>query len=285
MKQTTLFYQSSPAEVQMPLKWSLWISLIQFRKPMLSFLSLMNVLRKTLLIWIAFPLALWSQENVTTFGVQFKPIIPISTFVDGPITYDETPYSATLTSKTGYSFGMVVRRGISKTISFESGINYVRRNYDLTMSKVDSTLLSDEADFGFVSYNIPVQCLIYIKLGDKLFMNASTGVHLDFYASGTYSIGRDTEITQLSWPHSRIGASYLANLGFEYRTSKNGYFYIGASYSDPFGIMAVSRVNWRNYPDPDFETHLFLGGQFLTLDLRYFFHENPEKRKKKSKAK
>ena len=260
-----------------------WLILEQEFEINHSSLSLFGVLKNLLLIVTLLPCAFLAQKNVTTFGIQFKPIIPFQTFVDGPLNIDEAPYTGSLTSKTGYSFGMVVRRGISKTISFETGINYVRRNYDLVMSKTDSVILSDETEFGFVSYNIPVQCLVYIKLAEKLFMNASTGVQMDFYASGTYSIGRDVEITQLSWPHSRIGGSYLANVGFEYRTKKDGYFYLGASYSKPFGLMAVTRAVWRNNPEPDFEHHLYLGGQFLTIDLRYFFHENPEKRKKSKK--
>ena len=224
-----------------------------------------------------------SQENVTTFGIQLKPILPFQTFVDGPLEFDEFQYQGSLSSSTGYSFGMVIRRGFTKTLSLESGINYVRRNYNISMSKTDSISLkneNDETEFGFVSYNVPIQGLVYIKLFDKLFMNASTGVQVDFYVSGTYTLGRDIEMTQLTWPHSRIGASYIANLGFEYRTQNKGYFYLGTSYSKPFGLMAVTKTTWRNDIEADYHHFTFLGGQYLTIDLRYFFHEKPQKKTK-----
>ncbi len=238
-------------------------------------------MRKLFFIIVCLPLLSLSQENVTTFGIQLKPILPIKTFVDGPIEFNDLPYSGSLTSSTGYAFGMVIRRGFTKTLSIESGINYVRRNYRLSMAKIDSTSLMDETEFGFVSYNMPIQGLVYIKLADQLFMNASTGVQVDFYVSGTYTLGRDIEMTQTTWPHSRIGASYIANLGFEYRTERKGYFYFGASYSKPFGLMAVTRTTWRNDSAADYNQFIYLGGQYLTIDLKYFFHEKPQKKSKK----
>jgi hypothetical protein len=247
--------------------------------------ELFIVLRKLLLIVVCLPLLSLSQENVTTVGFQLKPILPIKTFVDGPLQFNDYPYNGSLTSSTGYAFGMVIRRGFTKTLSIESGINYVRRNYQLRMSKIDSIALMDETEFGFVSYNIPIQGLVYIKLAERLFMNASTGVQADFYVSGTYTLGEEIEMTQTTWPHSRIGASYIANLGFEYRTERKGYFYFGASYSKPFGLMAVTRTTWRNDSAADYNYFIFLGGQYLTIDLRYFFNEKPQKKSKGSKTK
>ncbi len=241
---------------------------------------------------------LCAQKDVTTFGIQIKPILPIQVFVDGPYEFDSTftdtsfmsgsvpiNYSGTMVSTTGYSFGMVIRHGFTKTLSLETGINYVRRNYKLTMSRTDTTATTDATEFGFVSYSIPVQGLVYVRLSEMLYMNASTGVSLDGYASGTTTLGQEGKMQQLSWPHTRIGASYIANLGFELRTSKDGYFYIGASYQQPFGLMAVTRTTWRANDDyPRFDRHYFLNGQYLTLDLRYFFHEDPNKKIKKKKS-
>lgn len=248
-----------------------------------------TALKQFLIIFICLPLFLNAQEGVTTFGVQVKPIIPYGSFKDGPLEFSETGvdsniYSGSMESTTGYSFGMVVRHGLTKNISFETGINYVKRNYDLTMSKLtDSLLYDDVTSFGFVSYNIPIQALVYIRLSEQVYMNASTGVSLDAYASGAYSLGRDTEMEQLSWPHSRLGASYIANLGFELRTKKDGYFYLGASYSQPFSLMAVTASKWRNPGDVPHTHFHFLKGQYLTLDLRYFFHEDPAKKTRKKK--
>ncbi|MFT7613876.1 MAG: hypothetical protein ACI9J3_002856 [Parvicellaceae bacterium] len=251
-------------------------------------------MKKLLLILFLAPAFVLAQKNVTTFGIQFKPIIPIQTFVDGPFEFTNalsTPtgldsiYSGSMSSKAGYSFGMVIRTGLTKMITIETGINYVRRNYRLDMSKqIGTTIESEQTEFGFVSYSIPVQALIFIKLSENIFMNASTGVSADGYASGTLSYGANFNLEQLSWPHSRIGASYLANLGFELRTKESGYFYLGASYKSPFGLMAVTRAKWRNAAI-DHSHYYYLGGQYLTLDLRYFFHEDPATKKKKKKKK
>lgn len=231
------------------------------------------------------PILLNAQKDVTTFGIQIKPIIPISFFVDGPNEYTDSIYSGTFSSKTGYSFGMVVRHGFTKTISLETGINYVRRNYDATMAKqTDTALLSDQLEFGFVSYSIPVKGLIFVRLSEQLYMNAAAGVDLNAYASPIFKLSENRQFQQYAFPRKRFGASVLANLGFEFRTKESGSFYLGASYSRPFGNMASTRSIWQNEITQNHTTINELAGQYLTLDLRYFFHEEATKKKRKSSS-
>lgn len=226
-----------------------------------------------------------AQENVTTFGIQFKPILPINIFVDGPFEWTDSIYSGNIQSKTGYSFGMVVRHGLTKRLSLETGINFVRRNYDLKMHKqTDSVLLSDATDFGIVSYSIPLQGLVYIQLGEQLFMNASAGAELNAFASPTVSSGKNLYFNQLTRPKSRIQGSIIANLGFEYRTKEKGFFYLGLSYNLPMSRMARTQMTWLNKNASTHINNTNLSGQYLTLDLRYFFHEDPVKKKKKSSS-
>jgi len=242
-------------------------------------------MKHIIFILLLAPFLILGQENVTTFGIQIKPIIPIKLFVDNPGEFVDSNYTGSMTSTAGYSFGMVIRKGLTKAISFESGINFVKRNYSLTMAKqTDSVRLEDETDFGFVSYNIPIQALVYVKLTEHLFMNVSTGVSLNGYASPTVTVGRDLKMEQLTFPRKRAGISYLANLGFEFRTKKDGYFYLGASYSMPLGWMARTRSRWVNKFGVHHDHNYELTGQYLTLDLRYFFHEDPKKKSKKKKA-
>ena len=143
--------------------------------------SLFKELNVTLLLTIGCITSIMCQQ-VTTIGFQVKPIVPINYFGAGPIELTSDSAIINISSKMGYSFGMVIRRGLTKTISIETGINYTRRNFKLTgTSSFENS--SDVGDFGFVSYEIPIQSLVYIRLAEKLYMNASIGLGINFSAS------------------------------------------------------------------------------------------------------
>ena len=150
--------------------------------------SLFKRLNITLLLIVGFINPTVCQQGVTTIGFQVKPIVPINYFGAGPIDLISDSATINISSKMGYSFGMVIRRGLTKTISIETGINYTRRNFKLTgTSSFENS--SDVGDFGFVSYEIPVQSLVYIRLAEKLYMNASIGLGINFSASDVASKG------------------------------------------------------------------------------------------------
>jgi hypothetical protein len=69
----------------------------------------------------------------------------------------------------------------------------------------------------------------------------------------------------------------VGNVGVEYRSERSGYFYLGATYHRPFNEMATADLTW--YDAIFFPTTLrtALDGSYLTLDVRYFFHEAPDK--------
>jgi len=69
------------------------------------------------LVIITLNTTVYSQVGITTVGVQIKPIIPINYFGAGPIQVSNEYASLDLSSKLGYSFGMVVRHGFTKMIS------------------------------------------------------------------------------------------------------------------------------------------------------------------------
>jgi hypothetical protein len=67
-----------------------------------------------------------------------------------------------------------------------------------------------------------------------------------------------------------------ANLGFEYRTLKSGYFYFGASTHLPLTEMAEVIVS-SNKPQTNYFERLVwpapkVIGTYITLDIRYFFN-------------
>lgn len=221
-----------------------------------------------------------SQQSITTIGFQLKPIIPISYFGAGPISISiEDTASLDISSKLGYCFGMVIRHGFTKSFSIEVGINYTERNYKLVGSSAFENS-NDIADFGFVSYEIPVQGLIYIRLDKQLYMNASVGLGINFYASDVASKGDNFFIDHYSERARWINFSFHSNLGLEYRTKEKGYFYLGASLNTPFNEITATYLNYY-YQDNNkvgFDP-IFLNGNYLTLDLRYFLPSNEKSKK------
>ncbi len=215
------------------------------------------------------------KKKEYVFGVQMKPIIPINYFGAGPVDLSDTITSMTINPKLGYSIGMVLRRDFTKLFSFETGINYTRRNFDIVTSEPTRDT-SDIADFGFVSYQIPLQALVYIRLSDKLYMNTSGGLGIDWYASSVKSYGENGLIQHLSKKAYWMHFSLLANVGFEYRTEEKGRFYIGASFVNPLKPITntVIKYYYGNTDSQRYETQL--NGTYITVDLRYFFADKKD---------
>ena len=79
-----------------------------------------------------------AQENVTTFGLQFKPIFVSDIGGGGAFITREGPLSVNVIPSTGFAYGMIVRRGLTKNISIEGGLNRVQRNYSYLFQDSDT---------------------------------------------------------------------------------------------------------------------------------------------------
>ena len=210
----------------------------------------------------------FAQKGSTIVGVQYKPIFPVGFLGTGTpelVTFD-------VELKSGYCAGMVIRHNFSELLALESGINYVKRKYNLTISDAD---FKGKSEFRIIGYEIPVNLLVYIQLGEKLFMNASMGPSLDMFASNVQSY--DEYFQHVSFRNHIFQASVLANLGWEWRTEESGYIYLGASYHRPFSFIYLTKIEYR-YRGKDESTDQKLLGNYLTLDLRYFFPENKKRK-------
>jgi hypothetical protein len=233
---------------------------------------------------IAWSASVLAQQGVTTFGVQFKPMIPSAFFETGPVSYATDELNMTLDPRFGINFGCVVRKGLTPIWSFETGINLVQRNYDLSFAHKELPA-PEKMTYRFIGYEIPLQGLLYMRLGKQLYVNASGGMSVDLYPSNVETSNGyfvDTlafDFYQKTIRQRWLQASVLANLGFEWRTQKSGYFYFGASYHRPF--QSIGYVYAEMQIDTNPATAVFaINGNYLTIDLRYFFHEDPERRRK-----
>ena len=225
----------------------------------------------------------FAQSNVTTFGVQYKPILSSETVNTGPQTNKVGDIGFTIEPKNGYSFGMVVRKGFTDQISLETGINFTKRKYNLRITE-DSTGFVGESKFSYTIYEIPVLGLIYVQLGKQTYLNTAFGLSLDFLPSDWDTF--DNYFEHYSEKKYWVVPSLLANIGFEYRTPTSGFLYLGFSYHRPFseistaGVRFLSEDEFGNIVERE-RTFFKISGNYLTLDFRYFFHEDPDRKKRR----
>ena len=216
-----------------------------------------------------------AQKGKSYFGFQLKPIIPnkfIGQFKQ-PFNYDSIPrYEGSIDQKPGFVFGMVLRHGISKNISIESGINYSRRNYDISYVAEDSGIAIGN-DLRLINYDIPINALIYIQLSDAWYMNASAGINMSFYPTSVFTQAPlddiDNQFYQIGFRSNWVKFGINANYGFEYRAKKLGIFYAGASYNLPFGEIMNFTMTWKSN-NINYQTFEKIDGSYLTLDFKYF---------------
>jgi outer membrane protein with beta-barrel domain len=245
----------------------------------LGYLSMKIKITFYIIISIVFSSKLYAQERVSTVGIQVKPIIPVQFFDAGKQELTQNNIQFINQPKMGLSFGMVIRKGFTKALSVETGINFLNRNYDLTINDPNNSF-SGTSSFRIVTYEIPVQGLVYVRIGRMMFMNVSGGFSFDLYPTPLFTYGDyfTNALNRNNWAQ----ISLIANIGWEYRTEKSGYIYFGASLHRPFSAIMREFVIYNGYSRNE-EITFDLTGNYLTLDIRYFFHEDKEKKKKKVK--
>ena len=217
-----------------------------------------------------------AQEKKTVFGLQYKPIVPAAYFDAANITAEWDNFQFDLSPRYSYSLGMVVRRGLNRNFSFETGINYIDRNYRLNIG--NSTInLDDFTDLSLRTYEIPYQLLTNVRVSDDIYLNVSFGMSHNIFASDVYSEGEvDYQFTQNTLKRRRIQIAMLANIGAEFRTEKDGIFYVGASLHRPWDEVGRVYPEYDGFNEnaPSLDAYyLEVLGNFVTIDFRYFFHE------------
>jgi hypothetical protein len=225
------------------------------------------------------------QQNVLTAGIQFQPIFPVSFLntADQEVRDSQGKVTTLLSPQFSFSAGMVVRWGFHKRLSLETGINFVQRNYNLTLS---TDTFSGTSDFRIIGYEIPVKVLVFVPLAKNLYMNAAGGLQMTFYPSDIF-----TSDTYFRHSGLRLGAGQflhgggIANLGLEYRTEKAGYFYLGATYHVGFGDIYRSKFQYLSNNTESEAMTVIINGSYLTFDVRYFFYSHPIQKKEGKKRK
>jgi hypothetical protein len=218
------------------------------------------------------------QNNLTSFGIQYKPIMPSSYFNSSHYQEEINFFNFNLKPKYSYSLGMLLRQKINQTFSFESGINYIHRNYSLSIENIQ--IQNDETSFGLRSYEIPIQLLTYVQIKELWYLNVAFGLSYNILTSDILSYGNiSNDFIQNTYRKKGGYIALLANLGMEFRPSKSGYYYFGTSLHRPWTelgrIYPQYKDNNTTFNDVDFKDKYYLKllGSFVTLDFRYFFGE------------
>lgn len=220
-----------------------------------------------------------------TFGAEFRALVPVSFFnVDSVVlgtsnaTVDSN-YSATARYTGGFGFGGVLRAKLTPFWNIETGLYYTRRTYEYDISD-NIGPFSDVASVRSIGYEIPLKALVYIQMADKVFANVALGVSADFFASDVEVRHPDYVAIIFKRQFARFAA--LGNIGVEYRTDSDGYFYIGATIHQVFGNpMFAQMIYLRDGVPPGYVRTGNVDLGYFSVDFRYFF---PPKKQERSKV-
>ncbi|HLU51589.1 MAG TPA: outer membrane beta-barrel protein [Flavobacteriaceae bacterium] len=245
---------------------------------------LRNTLLILLFVWSAEQLLAQNQtESIKlTAGIELRGLLPISFFTMDSVNLLEVDnnFNAVYSYTGGIGFGGVIRVKFTELWNLETGIYYTRRNFKYEV-RDPSVSFNESTTMSTVGYEIPIKGLVYIQMGRRVFMDVALGVSADFFAS-------DTEVQQLSYniqsfKNAWVKLGVLGSIGAEYRTEKDGYFYLGATFHQPFGDTFTTQVNYyRENQGKAYFQNGAIDGAYFSVDFKYLF---PPKAPKKDNVK
>jgi hypothetical protein len=225
--------------------------------------------------------------NSVTGGISIRPIFPSKIFGNGLITFesgDASKVNFQVQHKISYSAGAIIRRSFTKLLSIETGLNYTRRAYTMKVFDPLFNNIPIDIEYRTVSFGIPVQALVSVQLSKKIFSTVGLGIAADFYPSNIFVKG-GTSYNVGGLRTSFIGGSLLVNLGFEYRTKKNGIIYLGGMYNRPFANYMYNEITYFQSNGNVIQNGTELSGSYFAIDFRYYLQPSLIKKKEKKKSK
>ncbi|NLF43644.1 MAG: PorT family protein [Bacteroidales bacterium] len=225
------------------------------------------------------------QSKTANFGFQIEPIIPNKLFRIEEQIYNESGVNISITPNPGVSYGGVVQFGLNKHFALETGMNYLRRSFTIG---VDDNGFKKDLTFVADNFEVPLSIIYYIRLGEKLYMGHSVGISFQLLPSSLYS--RDTgdpamgepeyDLEQVSVRRYWVVPAFKGSFGFEYRTEKKGYFFVGPVYH-LFTPLYYSRVNYSSNTTDVLGMKIDAIGDYFGLVFRYSFPPSILKKKEK----
>lgn len=206
------------------------------------------------------------------FGFQIRPVFPTRFIGEPRVDLSKDGFETSIQQSLGYGFGATVRAGITKLIAFDTGINFTHRTFHIDMAYPDSMSYAKDT-MTFIEYDIPLNALIYIQLSEKWFMNTSLGLAMTYKPSDVKVVsqpGGYHAFEHIGLVRKRIFFDLNASVGFEFRTEKSGFFYLGGSARVPFAPLFTLLANY-SYQGNSVQIIQDIDGSFLSVDFKYFF--------------
>jgi hypothetical protein len=208
------------------------------------------------------------------FGIHTKIIVPSNFLGSVKTSLVNEGFQSTLTQKTGFSYGALIRADYTKNITLECGINYIQRQFTADMSYSDSIeLIQDTNKLTFINYELPITGIVKIQLARTVFALVGLGPSFTFKPTNVALV--DLPGGKHTFYHSgsvkKFGVDLNVQGGFEFRTKKSGYFYIGSGVKVPTAYL----FNWGGkYAQQGSSESLIAfdktNGAFLSFDIRYY---------------
>jgi hypothetical protein len=238
-------------------------------------------------LFFGFTLTLFSAGNIFCqlgdkrekfpihFGLQSKLVMPSDFLGAVQTNLTDQQFNSSLIQKLGFSYGALIRADYTKNITIESGIHYIQRHFNASMSYSDSVeFVQDTNRLTFINYELPLTGIVKIQLGRSIFSMVGLGPAFTFKPTSVKLI--DLPGGKHTFYHTgsvkKFGIDLNAQVAFEYRTKKSGYFYLGGSAKIPTTYL----FNWGGkYSQQGSSYYLIdfakVNGAFLSLDVRYYF--------------
>ena len=207
------------------------------------------------------------------FGFHYRQIVPMQQMQSGAQKFADSILQTTLTPANGYTFGGVLRYGLTDLISLETGLYYNQRTFSIQSTRTDSAL-SVEQRLRFVQFEIPIQGNIGIQLSRSIFANAALGGAILYKPSSvaTYFNPSDKhEFRQVGLVeiNKKVGLDFRASIGFEYRNKKYGVYYLGATAFVQLqpAFVLLSQYQFENFSQTAYGE---VSASGFGLDFKYF---------------
>lgn len=230
------------------------------------------------LLSILFSVKIYAQEisenyHFTYFGINFSPIIPGNIIQKHDVTVFKDSLILEVKQKPSFVFGMEVKHDFTRFLALQTGINFAQRKYEVKTTFTDTV---HSNNLKFIGYEIPVLALGFVRLSKLMYADLSTGFCMNFYPS-------DIAVQHYYGQRSRwMQYSLLLNLGVEYRNELYGNIYLGLLYQyHDRNTMSIYYFKDQTYGKSD--AYADVSGNYFSINLKYYFPQNPEKSKKQSK--
>ncbi len=203
-------------------------------------------------------------ENKNFFGFNVGILVPNNLILQKSINevYKNDKYI--LTNKYGYLYGISVKHDFTKHYSLQTGINYIHRNFSAEIINSDTSI---QNNLRFISYELPIYGLIYVRLFKNIYMDISPGFSTNFFPSDIISNN------MYGKRYRFVTFSGMLNIGWEFRTKNSGYFYLGASYKrDASNMIYVAYFKGIINGLSDYS--IAMHGDYLNINFTYYLPQN-----------